>query len=45
MANVFDCDVDVKTGSGLVDADAKTAVITSGGGTPSGALLLQRKDA
>jgi len=26
-------------------ADAKTAVVTSGGGTPSGVLLLQRKDA
>jgi acetyl-CoA acetyltransferase len=26
-------------------ADAKTAVLTSGGGTPSGVLLLQRKDA
>jgi acetyl-CoA acetyltransferase len=25
-------------------ADAKTAVVTSGGGTPSGVLLLQRKD-
>jgi acetyl-CoA acetyltransferase/uncharacterized OB-fold protein len=26
-------------------ADARTAVVTSGGGTPSGVLLLQRKDA
>jgi acetyl-CoA acetyltransferase/uncharacterized OB-fold protein len=26
-------------------ADAKTAVVTSGGGTPSGVLLLQRRDA
>jgi hypothetical protein len=26
-------------------AGAKTAVVTSGGGTPSGVLLLQRKDA